>query len=551
MKKPPKIRCAIYTRKSHEEGLEQEFNSLDAQRVAAEAYVQSQMHEGWEALPTLYDDGGYSGGTLERPALQRLLADIKRGEIDVIVVYKVDRLSRSLLDFSKLVETFDAHNVSFVSVTQQFNTTNSMGRLTLNILLSFAQFEREVTGERIRDKFAASKKKGMWMGGPIPLGYDVQHRKLLANDLEAEQVRFIYQKYLELKSLHAVKDYMNTHGHQPKCWITPAGKKAGPKRYCLQSVRTILSNPIYIGKIKHKEKIYDGEHQPILDPNLWQAAQEIMQTNSVARRSPRNHDHAILFKGKVYDAVGQLFSTTYTGRGTKRYHYYLNKVTKARISIGELNGIVSNAIHGLDIMTAMLSVPGISHLELAGRYQGAVDTILTEAIERVVLHEASVNILISKQQLISILQQAPSNAGNANPSVMQTAMIDHPETIELTVDVAFRSYAGRKIAFSAKRGVVNIRHTNHDQSLVTAIVRSYKWNKMIEAGELKSAVDIALKEKVERTYAGDVLRLKYLAPEIVTMIMNGTQPRTLNVSQLLRQQLPLDWEAQKRLLNIA
>jgi site-specific DNA recombinase len=551
MKKPPKIRCAIYTRKSHEEGLDQEFNSLDAQRVAAEAYVQSQMHEGWEALPTRYDDGGFSGGTIERPALQRLLADIKDGKVDIIIVYKVDRLSRSLMDFSKLVEIFDAHNVSFVSVTQAFNTTNSMGRLTLNILLSFAQFEREVTGERIRDKFAASKKKGMWMGGIIPLGYDVQHRKLLVNEVEAEQVRLIYQKYLELRSLHALRDYLNTNGHRPKNWVTQSGTACGAKNYCVQSVRTILANPTYIGKIRHKEELHEGEHTAIVDADLWHQVQAQLASNSVGRAAKTNQNHEILFKSKVIDPAGRPFTTTYTMRGSKRYHYYLNKATKARIGIAELNGIIRNAVCSIDMSSIALDVPGISKAEIAMRHSSAVDAIVTQAVEKVILHEDKITMMLSKASLSKAIEQAlPSTSNDMAPS-MQMKIYDQGAILEITLQIAFRRYAGRKIAYSATDGVVSIRKTNHDQSLITAIVRSYKWNKMIENGELKTAVDIAYKEGVERTYAGDVLRLKYLAPQIVTMIMNGTQPRNLNVSQLVRQQLPLDWDAQKTLLQIS
>ena len=551
MKKPPKIRCAIYTRKSHEEGLDQEFNSLDAQRVAAEAYVQSQMHEGWEAIVTRYDDGGFSGGTLERPALQQLLADIRQGKVDVIVVYKVDRLSRSLMDFSKLVETLDAHDVSFVSVTQAFNTTNSMGRLTLNILLSFAQFEREVTGERIRDKFAASKKKGMWMGGMIPLGYDVQHRKLLVNEPEAQQVRLIYEKYIELRSLNLVCDYLNAHGHKPKCWINEAGTQRGPDAHSVQSVRTILGNPLYIGKVRHKDQLHDGEHDAILDAELWDQVQALIAEQRVKRAAAKNQNHEILFKGKIFDPEGRAFTTTYTMRASKRYHYYLNKITKARIGISELNSIVRNALGSLQSHLQHLVIAGFSQAEVAARYPHAVDAITQQAVKRIILHEDTITVMVSKQHLSHVIEQASPSTDSKERVPIQMEVQDRGDIIEITLNISFRSYAGRKIAYSATEGAVSIQKTNHDHALITAIVRSYKWNRMIERGEIKIASDIAKKEGVERTYAGDILRLKYLAPEIVTMIMNGAQPRTLNVSQLVRQQLPLDWEAQKALLNIA
>ena len=263
------IRCAIYTRKSSEEGLEQQFNSLDAQREACEAYVVSQKHEGWSALPTLYDDAAYSGGTMDRPALQKLLADIRARKVDVIVVYKVDRLTRSLADFAKIVEVFDAHNVSFVSVTQAFNTTTSMGRLTLNVLLSFAQFEREVTGERIRDKIAASKKKGMWMGGLPSLGYDVKERKLIVNEAEASTVRHVFRRYVELGSVRALKAELDVAGVVSKLRFASDGSVYGGKSLSIGALYLMLQNRIYRGEIVHKGVAYPGEQAAIIEEDLW------------------------------------------------------------------------------------------------------------------------------------------------------------------------------------------------------------------------------------------------------------------------------------------
>src|SRR4051812_13254980 len=268
MKKPTirKLRCAVYTRKSSEEGLEQEFNSLDAQREACEAYIASQKPEGWLLVPDHYDDGGISGATLDRPALQQLLADIEGKRVDVVVVYKIDRLSRALMDFAKLVEVFDRNNVTFVSVTQSFNTTTSMGRLTLNILLSFAQFEREVIGERIRDKFAASRKKGMWMGGFVPLGYDVKDRKLVVNQIEAATVRRIFERFVKLGSVTQLVREMRDKG------VTTKGGKPIDKGY----VYRILNNRVYLGEAVHKGSAYPGEHQAIIDPTLWDRVHAIL-----------------------------------------------------------------------------------------------------------------------------------------------------------------------------------------------------------------------------------------------------------------------------------
>jgi site-specific DNA recombinase len=274
-------RCAIYTRKSSEEGLEQDFNSLHAQREACEAFIKSQAGEGWRLVKTAYDDGGLSGGTMERPALQRLLADVNQGVIDVVVVYKVDRLTRSLTDFAKMVEVFDAHAVSFVAVTQQFNTTSSMGRLTLNVLLSFAQFEREVTGERIRDKIAASKQKGMWMGGLVPLGYEVHERRLMVNQSEAETVREIFRCYLELGCVRLLMEELNRRGIRSKVRVAKNGKTSGGNSFSRGALYVLLSNPIYIGEIRHKGVRHPGLHEPVVDRELWERTQRLLRSQAV------------------------------------------------------------------------------------------------------------------------------------------------------------------------------------------------------------------------------------------------------------------------------
>jgi DNA invertase Pin-like site-specific DNA recombinase len=267
-------RSAVYTRKSSEEGLEQNFNSLHAQREACEAFIKSQAGEGWRLIKTAYDDGGLSGGNMERPALQQLLTDIHRGLVDVVVVYKVDRLTRSLADFAKMVEVFDARGVSFVAVTQQFNTTTSMGRLTLNVLLSFAQFEREVTGERIRDKIAASKHKGMWMGGVVALGYDVRERRLVVNQDEAATVRHIFQRYLELGSVRLLKDDLDRSGMVSKIRVSKIGAQSGGCAFSRGALYELLSNPIYVGEIRHKTDRHPGQHEPIVGRELWEKAQQ-------------------------------------------------------------------------------------------------------------------------------------------------------------------------------------------------------------------------------------------------------------------------------------
>jgi DNA invertase Pin-like site-specific DNA recombinase len=350
-KKP--IRCVIYTRKSSEEGLEQAFNSLDAQREAGEAYIHSQKHEGWSLLPNRYDDGGISGGTMERQGLQQLLADVRADKVDVVVVYKVDRLSRSLGDFAQIIDLFDKHDVSFVSVTQQFNTTSSMGRLTLNILLSFAQFEREVTGERIRDKIALSKKKGMWMGGHVPLGYDVASRKLVLNEPEAELVRRIFKRFIRLGSTTLLCKELNDQGFRTKCRRSRDGRMSSGHLFNKTSLYKILNNRIYLGEIRHKEKWYPGEHQAIIDQDLWDKAHGTMAQDRTRRAAHGRRQTPAPLKGLLYGPDGKAMTPTHTKRGDKQYRYYVTHTANKRghdecpirmVRAGDLEGIVFDQI---------------------------------------------------------------------------------------------------------------------------------------------------------------------------------------------------------------
>jgi DNA invertase Pin-like site-specific DNA recombinase len=321
-----KIRCAVYTRKSHEEGLEQEFNSLDAQRDACEKYIQSQRGEGWILIPDHYDDGGFTGGNTDRPALQKLLHDIETGLIDVVVVYKIDRLSRSLLDFLNMVRMFDKRNVSFVSVTQQFNTSTPMGRLMINVLMSFAEYEREVTGERIRDKIASSKQKGMWMGGFPPLGYDIKNRKLVINEGEADVVGMIFREMSRHSSMTLLIEQMSNKGFTGKAWTTVKGveHKAGPLNK--STLYKMLRNPIYIGKIRHKKEVYPGEHAPIINEGLWNKVQAVLSANNPKQRSPRHRVKSPhMLRGIIFDAQGHALTPSHTTKKNgKQYRYYVS-----------------------------------------------------------------------------------------------------------------------------------------------------------------------------------------------------------------------------------
>ncbi|MEA2906618.1 MAG: site-specific recombinase [Alphaproteobacteria bacterium] len=348
MKKPivRKLRCAVYTRKSSEEGLDMEFNSLDAQREACEAYIASQKPEGWVLVPDRYDDGGISGATLERPALQRLLADIEGDRVDVIVVYKIDRLSRALMDFAKLVEVFDRNNVTFVSITQSFNTTTSMGRLTLNILLSFAQFEREVIGERIRDKFAASRKKGMWMGGFVPLGYDVKDRKLVFNEAEAATVQRIFEKFTKSGSVTALVRVLRAEDVRGK-----RGRLID-KSYVYQLFR----NRVYLGEAVHKGTSYPGEHHAIISNTLWDEAHAILSEGARQRAASTRAQTPALLKGLIFGPSGCAMTPTHTRKGGRLYRYYIAttvlkhdapQCTVRRVSAGEIEGAVIDQVRGL------------------------------------------------------------------------------------------------------------------------------------------------------------------------------------------------------------
>src|SRR5580704_7395932 len=343
------IRCAIYTRKSSDEGLDQEFNSLDAQREACEAYIVSQRHAGWVALADMYDDGGLSGGTMERPALKRLLEDIKTGRVQIIVVYKVDRLTRSLADFAKIVDVLDAHNASFVSVTQQFNTTTSMGRLTLNMLLSFAQFDREIAGERIRDKIAASKKKGMWMGGNAPLGYDIKDRKLVVNEPEASTVRMIFRRYAELGSVALLKIELDRLGLVSKRRDGAGGRLAGGQRFSRGALYLMLQNRIYRGEILHQGTAYPGQHEAILDLELWQIVQDKLAANRQEHSLAVGAEAPSLLAGLIVDADGSRMTPTHATKRAKRYRYYWRRLItcKMRVPAGDIEGLVLDRLRAL------------------------------------------------------------------------------------------------------------------------------------------------------------------------------------------------------------
>lgn len=425
--------CAIYTRKSTDEGLDQDFNTLHAQREACEAYITSQRAEGWQALSAQYDDGGYSGGNMERPALKKLIADIKAGKIQTVVVYKIDRLTRSLMDFSKLVEVFDEHDVTFVSVTQSFNTTTSMGRLTLNMLLSFAQFEREVTSERIRDKIAASKKRGMWMGGFPPLGYERIDKKLLPHPEDRKTVQFIFEEYLKCGSVRRLKDIVYERGFKTPVRTSKKGRMYGGADLSRGHLYQILGNPLYVGKVRHKGEIYDGLHDGIIDEELFDAAQKQLSANTPDRKNASVKSGSLL-KGLLYDCDGVIYSPTYTVKKGTRYSYYISqnliqyrdhpKGTMARIPTHEIEKAVTVAIkdwlENLDMwQNAFPDAPESHHQWLIKNLIQVHSQFIKSILKRVTVHAQNLTIDIDAEKLSGeIVEHSEIAIGDAASSII-------------------------------------------------------------------------------------------------------------------------------------
>ena len=561
------VRCAIYTRKSSEEGLEQDFNSLDAQREACEAFIRSQKGAGWIALPDLYDDGGVSGGTLERPALQRLLADIQAGRVDTVVVYKVDRLTRSLNDFAKIVDAFDAKGVAFVSVTQQFNTTTSMGRLTLNMLLSFAQFEREVTGERIRDKIAASKRKGMWMGGLAPLGYDTVDHKLVVNPAEAEIVRHIFGRYAGLRSVRTLKDNLDAGGVVSKCRIDRVGNAWGGEPIARGALYRLLQNRIYRGEIMHKGAVYPGLHQAIIDADLWNRVQETLAANRVERASGRRSASPSLLAGLVYDAAGERLSPTHANKKGTRYRYYvsLSLITPGRQKAGaaacrvpaaDLESVVENAICALlrDEAAFNQAIGGFSigqrkmliadAAALAERWPAMAHPekrgILTMLLASVAVHSDRIDIAIRTETLPEV-----TNPG-FDPTGISVAVDSPIKMLSVPAQVRRTGNATRLLL----RAPIGRADREPDRSLIRLIGQAHRFAELVMTAKGKTMGQLAAEAGVTSSYFTRVFRLGFLAPEITTAILRGRQPPELTAQKLiLHGRLAPSWPEQRRQLG--
>jgi len=535
-------RCAVYTRKSTDEGLDQAFNTLQAQREACEAYITSQTHEGWRLLKTAYDDGGFSGGTLDRPALTQLLDDIKRGLIDIIVVYKVDRLTRSLGDFAKIVEILDAHGGSFVSVTQSFNSTTSMGRLTLNVLLSFAQFEREVTGERIRDKIAASKRKGMWMGGFPPLGYDIGDRKLIVNEREAEQVRFIFRRYFELGSVRPLLAELMAKGLRSKTWTTEAGRQVGGSVILRGALYWMLRNRIYIGEIKHKRTAHPGNHPAIIDRSLWDNVQTKLSQN---QRKPvgkiKTASKAPLM-GLLYDDRNNLMTPTYTVKSNgSRYRYYVSQaVLKNRDNeVGSIPRVPAHAIETLvfDQLAARMPVEEREVFNGLGSDQRL--QTLRERVDRIEIrtHDVAITFSASRDYPPS-KEDATENDVDANVE----EIVDTAKTI--IVPVRMKLWGGEKFMNVVGQPTVD-RKSQPNPGLIRALARAHAWRTLIDTGQVRTIQEIARRNDCTNSYARFMLEISFLAPEIVDAIFAGTQPQGIAVRRLLEIKISNSWRGQR------
>jgi site-specific DNA recombinase len=507
------VRCAIYTRKSTEHGLDLEFNSLDAQRDACEAYVKSQASQGWRALPQRYDDPAYSGGNLDRPALQQLLKDVDAGKVDVIVVYKIDRLTRSLADFAKLVVAFDAKSISFVAVTQQFNTTSSMGRLTLNVLLSFAQFERELSSERVRDKIAASRRKGKWTGGSVPLGYRAVNKKLVIDKTEAESVRTIFKRYLELKSLSRLMADLEVRGIVTKRRQTKVAKYNGGISFTYGPLANFLKNRIYVGETRYKDSWSPGEHQPIVARETFDAVQDLLKSNFVGRKAHQTASEAIL-KGKLFDDRGNRMSPTYSIKNGIRYRFYVSAalLRGRKPDVGTIGRVAA-----LEIETIVL--------------RGLKDWVASQCAA-----------VIDDQRALDALRSVWLQPETVVVTALASDM-NGDEEVEHTLRIPWSpSHArGARIALEAGSETAHVP----DQALLQSVVRSHAWLRSLQDGSYESVEALAEANRLHPKVVRLALRLPFLSPTATAAILTGGSDLEIGSLAAIPKSLPLSWSQQR------
>jgi site-specific DNA recombinase len=555
------FRCAIYCRKSTEEGLDQEFNSLDAQREACAAYILSQRHEGWTLNPDYYVDGGYSGGNMQRPGLTQLLADVKAGKVDIVVVYKVDRLTRALCDFAKIVDVLDEAGASFVSITQAFNTTTSMGRLTLNVLLSFAQFEREVISERVRDKVAASKRKGMWMGGPVPLGYDVKDRKLVVNEPEAKTVLYIMRRYLDIGSVPRLVDALARDGVHSKVQNWSNGRSRGGRPFARGALYCLLSNRLYRGEIVHRGSVYPGEHRAIVTPELWEAVQAKLADGRTDRRNRRNARDPSLLAGMIRDGQGRRMTPSHACKGMLRYRYYVSvngpapvgrpdqsatRVAAADLELAVVTGLRSMLADGPAVIERLGEhcdgVVAAGMVGAAGVILASLDTMSPSTLRQlygdldlhVVVDDAQVTATIDLELLATMLgcegSAAQQGAGRYDLPT-QSSIVRRGHELRLVVSGA------------------DDPPTRRDGRLIALLLKAHEARHQLldQSSEKRSRG-----QDYSQKHLARMARLSFLAPDIIASILDGKQPERLTARQLLRApDVPLDWRDQRRMFGYA
>ncbi|MEJ7927927.1 recombinase family protein [Sphingobium sp. AN641] len=549
-----RTRCAVYTRKSTDEGLDQAFNSLDAQYEACTAYIASQRHEGWTLARERYDDGGFSGGSMERPGLQRLLDDVAAGRVQVIILYKIDRLTRSLSDFARIVDVLDKAGASFVSITQSFNTTTSMGRLTLNMLLSFAQFEREVTAERIRDKFAASRAKGMWMGGSVPLGYKVQDRKLVVDEADAKTVRYLFACYADLGSSKAVLAKLREQQITTKAQPLSDGRIRGGGSFTPGGLFYLLKNRTYIGEVVHKGAVYPGEHPAIIDADLWAQVQERIALNATQRVSRANATNPSLLAGRIIDGLGRPMTPSHATKGGRRYRYYItheSSITDAepvwRISAPDAEAAVRESLkHHLGDRSGICRL-----IDAAGgdaqclgraldRAADAIRTLTDRPRERALVESLVTQVkLLSDHIEISIDPHAA--AGHLGLPPLTGAVEPLIERIAIA-----RVRIGKQV-----RLVLGDAPSRPDATLVELLTEAHAARERVMAAPGQTIQDIAAATGQCRKRFAKLVRLSWLSPSLAKAVLDGAQPPHLDARALLAVKLPLDWPSQRRVLGFA
>jgi DNA invertase Pin-like site-specific DNA recombinase len=556
------LRCAVYPRKSTEDGLEQEFNSLDAQYEACTAYALSQRHEGWVPVKDRYDDGGFSGGNMERPGLKRLLADVEAGRVDIILLYKIDRLTRSLTDFARIVDVLDRAEASFVSITQSFNTTTSMGRLTLNMLLSFAQFEREVTGERIRDKIAASKKKGLWMGGPVPLGYEVRDRKLVVNEGEADQVRHIMRRYLALGSVPVLAAELNREGYRTKVQRRTSGPHRGGCIFRRGTLYHLLANRIYRGFIVHKDKHYPGEHEAVVGEELWEAVQSRLAENACGSSRRLKHQHPSLLIGKVIDGEGRQMSPSHTTKSRRRYRYYITHSDQLdgarawRVSAHDLEQLICSSIAGklVDSQFVLGLAGGCTHEaeQLQNALAGADSVaatlrsggahakaeLLSLLVRQVRLHEDRIEVELNNEEFRKHLGITGESSAASEGSMISIA--------------AVRVRRGHQLRLIVP-GTESCRSkpVRRNDKLIGLFAEAHQARQLILTHPKHTIARIAKENGRCRTRLGKLVAVSCLAPDIVTAIVEGRQPEHVTAARLMGMALPPSWDEQRQKLGFS